>query len=927
MKKLLLSIVCAFTLFALNAQIISEDFSTFTVGGKLAQQAQAQGKEYWTTWSNQPGGTEDGVIDEMPAGNKCGKFVGTAAQNIDQILRLGTKNGSVWDPRTTGKWELTFKIYIPTGKDGYFNIKSVFPSTVSETWAMQVYMGTDEGQAPSPGPSTPGVGKIYGGSETGVTFNFAHDTWVPIKIFIDLDNDVAEFYVNGTMIHTYTYSLGSFGLSNHRYIAAFNMFPPNYAATSLFYVDDVVFADVSGGPEVLHQNNFDDKPAGAYVAQSYPDWWTTWDNKPGTSEDALISNEQAQSPNNSAKCSWGTDLVFKAGDKTSGAYTIDFDMYIPTGGRAFFNLLHVFAGGGSEWAVGVYFNTTGSVTGTQIQQNGQLTPFTFPYATWFPVHLDIDLDNDEAKIKINNVDLLTWQFSLKESGGPGERKLAAVDFYPTQAGVNFYFDNFVYAKKGVVSYVEINVTPDKIEKIIVPGGTATQTIKVENTGTSMGEYNAWIELEFEPETGTDNYTLTYSSDFEGGGIGYNNGPHTVEVAAKYPLDFYCDKAGTYINKISYYMRDFSVDNKLTARVYGGGRYNKPGEILYQSTMNNPIIEGWNEFTLAEPILLGGQDIWVAFEFQQPVGGYLMSYDDSGSTAENSAWERLNGGSWSQLTQVGQPPQPFEGKWMIKAFSKGKVIKGCWISLDGTTYGNVPKGTSKTFDVNFNAAGLAIGTYKANLFVNTNNPDPALFTIPCTITVGSSSWITVDPTSIVETAKDTLPKSIPIKIKNVGNIKGSYTVKESTAQWLTFAGNIAGDLNPNEEDTFDVILCAEGLENNKTYEADIEISVSDEGTDKIVIPCKLIVSIPVGPGVGEYSVKTLVFPNPATNNITVISTQNINSVQIINFVGQTVYSSVVNKEQTTINTSNLTPGIYFIRVNTEAGAQNVKLIIK
>jgi len=230
MKKLLLSFVCVLAFAALSAQV-SDNFSDYTVDGKLAQQAQAMGRDYWTTWSEAPGSSEDGVIAEI-AGNKCLYLI---APNNDQILKLGNK--------TSGEWVLTFKFYIPAGKDGYFNIKSVFPSTVSETWALQVYLGTDEG-----GPSTPGFGAAYGGSTAPVPFPFAHDTWVPVKIYINLDTDVAEFYVNEIKYLTYTYSTGSFGQSNHKYIDAMNIFPPNTASTSSFYIDDIVFQDASLPP-------------------------------------------------------------------------------------------------------------------------------------------------------------------------------------------------------------------------------------------------------------------------------------------------------------------------------------------------------------------------------------------------------------------------------------------------------------------------------------------------------------------------------------------------------------------------------------------------------------------------------------------------------------------------------------------------------
>jgi len=440
----------------------------------------------------------------------------------------------------------------------------------------------------------------------------------------------------------------------------------------------------------------------------------------------------------------------------------------------------------------------------------------------------------------------------------------------------------------------------------------------------MGDYAGWIEFDFEPTPGTNDYPLTYSGDNNTNAIGYQNGPHTVEVAAKYPLSFYCGKVGTYINKVSYFMYQNSVDSKLTARVYGGGTYNKPGVILAEKTINNPNIEAWNDFTLDTPILLDGQDIWVAFEFQQPVGGFLMSTSDS-EAVENSTWERLNGGSWSQLLTVGNPPQPIDGSWMIKAFTQGTVEPGCWMSLAGDAYGNLPKGTSKTFNATFNATGLAEGTYKANIKVKTNDPDPEreLFTIPCIITVVNSSAMSVNPPEIDEIVTKYETITVKVTITNSGNISGTYEVKDATVEWLTLTGSTAGTLQPNASGIFDVVLDAEELANGD-YETSIEISVTDLANDKIIIPCILRVD---RVGIDEHTIKTLVFPNPATNEVTVKSTQNINTIQIINFVGQTVYSTNVNKDQITINTSNLSAGIYFIRVNTEVGSQNIKLIIK
>jgi len=928
MKKLLLSIFCAFTIFALSAQV-SDDFSSYTVGGKLAQQAQAAGNNYWSTWSGAVGGAEDGVIAEQPAGNKALYLT----YNNDQILKLGKKS--------TGTWIHTFKIYIPTGKDGYFNIQANFTGGQDGTWAFECYMGTAKPTSTSPGPLTPGIGNFYAGKSTTTPFNFTHDTWIPMKVIINLDDDEAKFYANDVLVHEWQWTLGNSGAGGcPKVIDAFNMYPPSNATRSTFYIDDINFKE-EGGIEVLFETGFDDQTG--YVAQKYPQWWQTWANKPGTPEDALISNEQSVSPTNSAKCVYagtatnptGTDLVFKTGEPTTGVYTVDFDMYIPNNLPAYFNLLNAFVPANPsacQWAIGVYFNikTTngGPKLGTYLRNNNTYKDFTVPSNTWFPVSMWVNLDDNLARISINGTQLLEWAFNIDETGDPAPLKLAAVDFYPPELTSVFYFDNFKFAKAGgPPKFPIMGVTPDKVDENVSPGASVTKTIKVENTGTAIGEFFTWTEIDFEPQTGTNNFTLTYSSDYNPqNAIGYITGTPTVEVAAKYPHSYYCDKVGTYINKIAYYMYQASQDNKLKARVYKGKDYSNTGEVLFETTINNPNIGAWNEVTLPTPILLGGQDIWVAFEFIQPAGGHLMSVDD-GTAVENSNWTRNAGGNWSQLKVVQDEPI---GNWMIKAFTKGTVVPGCWLSFTGNTYGNVPKGTSKTFDVKFNATGLAEGTYKANIFVKTNDTDHPLFTIPCKITVGNSSVTSITPTSISEVITKTegvagdytITKAITIK--NTGNIDGDYTVENVGVDWIIVSGATTGTIAPNATKTFDVKLDATDLE-KATYNKDIIITVSDKANDKITLPCTLIVDIKKG--VGENKIFTLVFPNPASDNVTIKSNYNINSVEIVNYMGQIVYSSEVNSIETNINTSSFTAGIYFININTEFGTQSTKLVIK
>lgn len=69
------------------------------------------------------------------------------------------------------------------------------------------------------------------------------------------------------------------------------------------------------------------------------------------------------------------------------------------------------------------------------------------------------------------------------------------------------------------------------------------------------------------------------------------------------------------------------------------------------------------------------------------------------------------------------------------------------------------------------------------------------------------------------------------------------------------------------------------------------------------------------GVGEHSSQTLIYPNPVNDKLTVESQEAINNVKIYNLMGALVYSQKDCTNKVEIQTSNLSSGIYFIRLTT------------
>ena len=75
--------------------------------------------------------------------------------------------------------------------------------------------------------------------------------------------------------------------------------------------------------------------------------------------------------------------------------------------------------------------------------------------------------------------------------------------------------------------------------------------------------------------------------------------------------------------------------------------------------------------------------------------------------------------------------------------------------------------------------------------------------------------------------------------------------------------------------------------------------------------------PTTVGIEEETAENAVsiYPNPASTMLNVHA-ENFDNVQVINFLGQVVYSANVTENDFQINVSNLSNGVYFLRLNGE-----------
>ena len=74
---------------------------------------------------------------------------------------------------------------------------------------------------------------------------------------------------------------------------------------------------------------------------------------------------------------------------------------------------------------------------------------------------------------------------------------------------------------------------------------------------------------------------------------------------------------------------------------------------------------------------------------------------------------------------------------------------------------------------------------------------------------------------------------------------------------------------------------------------------------------------------------VLFPNPATNEITLKTNENLlgSTVSVFSLLGQELDSLILNSEETKLNLSNYQSGIYILKVNSPTGIQSYKFIKK
>jgi hypothetical protein len=81
------------------------------------------------------------------------------------------------------------------------------------------------------------------------------------------------------------------------------------------------------------------------------------------------------------------------------------------------------------------------------------------------------------------------------------------------------------------------------------------------------------------------------------------------------------------------------------------------------------------------------------------------------------------------------------------------------------------------------------------------------------------------------------------------------------------------------------------------------------------------------GINELTNTISLYPNPANDLVNVVSSNDIKTIEVLNYIGQTVYkNNDVNLKVTKLDVASFTAGVYFVKITTTAGIKATKITV-
>jgi hypothetical protein len=186
---------------------------------------------WWSTWSGGVDGEDIQIKNTYSLSPSQSGSADKVGGQSDCLLLLGD--------RVSGVYQLSWWMYIATGKCGYYNMQH-FESPGIE-WAYEIYFRTDGS-----------IECLQGGNTLGGTY--PHDVFFQVIQDVDLDADLVTVTINGTVIGSWPISDEAQNAGGTKQMGAIDFFAGESSGSGEipeYFIDDVYFAQIEAGNDPI----------------------------------------------------------------------------------------------------------------------------------------------------------------------------------------------------------------------------------------------------------------------------------------------------------------------------------------------------------------------------------------------------------------------------------------------------------------------------------------------------------------------------------------------------------------------------------------------------------------------------------------------------------------------------------------------------
>ncbi len=225
--------------------LICDNFETY-IDDEISPQS-----DHWTLWNTN---SLDGIINSDMA-SEGSQSMEIAQQSSfsqqDVLLLLGDK--------TQGKYRLSFNMYIPDNRQGYFNLQK-FQNIPGAEWGFEIYFYHNT------------LARIRAGGGNG-WFLYPQDDWIQIELYFDIDNNIVRFYLNGIWLFYWNLSYQATNPFGTLQVGAIDFYGGDIDFNSNtaveYYIDEICYQQVNALP--FNGDSLDDREVTAQSITPNPE--------------------------------------------------------------------------------------------------------------------------------------------------------------------------------------------------------------------------------------------------------------------------------------------------------------------------------------------------------------------------------------------------------------------------------------------------------------------------------------------------------------------------------------------------------------------------------------------------------------------------------------------------------------------------------